>query len=192
MRKIFLYMTMTVDGYLAGPNNELDWFHPASDQELNDDIVAIIGSADTGIMGYPTAPGMISYWAGVLDNPSASPGDRAIASVINKMHNVVLSNADVVLNVANAELAVVRNDQDLVDLVARLKTRPGKDIGIPGGVRTGQKFARLGLVDEYILMVHPVTLGHGKPLFTTRIDLDLVSAKPYRSGVIQIRYRPRN
>lgn len=192
MRKIFLYMTMTCDGYLAGPDNQLDWFHLPEDQELNSDIVAIIGSADTGIMGYPTAPGMIAYWAGVPDNPSASPAERAIANVINKMQTIVLSNTEVELNIDNAELVIVKSDRDLIDTVARIKSRPGKDIGIPGGVRTAQKFARLGLVDEYILMVHPVAIGKGKPLFTTRSELELIQVKPYRSGVVQIRYRPHH
>ncbi len=191
MRKVFLYMTMTLDGYLAGPNIELDWFTPAPDQELVDDIVAIIAAADTGIMGYPTAPGMVAYWAEVPKNASASPGDRAIAGVINRLHTVVLSNTKLELNMKNAELVVVNDDQDLINSVSRLKQQPGKDIGIPGGVRTAQKFTRLSLVDEYILMVHPVAIGNGKPLFTSRMNLELVLVKPYQSGVLQIRYRPR-
>ncbi len=148
MRNVFLYMTMTLDGYLAGPNNELDWFIPATDQALVDDIVAIIAAADTGIMGYPTAPGMVAYWAEVPKNASASPADRAIAAVINQLHTVVLSNTQLELNMKNAELVVANNDQDLITAVTRLKQQPGKDIGIPGGVRTAQKFTRLGLVDE--------------------------------------------
>lgn len=192
MRRVFLYMTLTFDGYLSGPNNELDWFRPPSDPELIDDVVAIIASADTGIMGYPTGPGLISYWKGIAKDPSATSGDRAIAQAINQMHTVVLSNTELELGIENAKLALVRNDQDLVDLITRLKRMPGKDIGVPGGVRTGQKFARLGLVDEYILMVHPIAIGKGKPLFTSWVNLDLIWVKPYKSGVLQIRYRPRN
>ncbi len=190
MRKVFLYMTMTLDGYLAGPNDELDWFTPPADQQLVDDIVAIIAAADTGIMGYPTAPGMVAYWAGVPQNASASPAERAIAEVINQLHTVVLSNTQLELNMDNAELVVVKEDQDLITAVTRLKQRPGKDIGIPGGVRTAQKFSRLGLVDEYVLMVHPVAIGKGKPLFTKRMNLELVRVKPYPSGVVQVCYRP--
>lgn len=191
MRKVFLYMTMTLDGFIAGPNDELDWLMQTPDQELNDDIVALINSADTGIMGYPTASGMIPYWAGVLKDTSASPADRELAHVINKMHAIVFSNTEVKLDFNNSELLLVKSDNDLIDAVARLKRMPGKDIGVPGGVRTGQKFARLGLVDEYILMVHPVAIGDGKRLFTSKVDLELVSAKAYASGVVRIRYRPR-
>ena len=59
-----------------------------------------------------------------------------------------------------------------------------------GGVRTGQTFARLRLVDEYVLMVHPIAIDEGKRLFTQRTPLELVSATPYGNGVTQLRYRP--
>ncbi len=191
MRRAFLYMTMTLDGYLAGPNNELDWFTPSEDPQLVGDIVAIIGSADTGVMGYPTGPGMIAYWAGIEKDPNASLADHAIAGVISHLHTVVLSNAQVELSTKNAELLVVKDDSELIHAVTQLKQRPGKDIGIPGGVRTAQKFARLGLLDEYILMVHPVAIGAGKPLFTSRLNLELSFAKTYQSGVVQLRYHSR-
>ena len=66
MRKVFLYMTMTFDGFFSGPNDELDWMVQTPDQELNDDIVALLKSADAGLMGFPTASGMIPYWANEL------------------------------------------------------------------------------------------------------------------------------
>ncbi len=190
MRKLVLYMTMTFDGFLAGPNNELDWFTRGSDQELNNDIVALLDSFDTGIIGYPTAPGMISYWREVAKNPEANQLDRELARAINRLHAVILSNTQVEPGVDNAEVAVVKSDQDLINLVNDLKQRPGKSIGVPGGVRTGQKFARLGLVDEYVLMMHPVAIGTGKPLFTDKAILELMSAKAYASGVVRLRYLP--
>ena len=61
---------------------------------------------------------------------------------------------------------------------------------MPGGVRTAQRFTRLGLIDEYVLHVHPVAIGTGKSLFTRKTNLKLVSAKTYDSGVMQIRYQP--
>ncbi len=191
MRRIFLYMVMTLDGYLAGLNDELDWFHVPEERELLDDIINILLPADTWIMGYPTAPGMISYWLAVPGNPSASYTDRAIAKVVNQFHTVVLSNTEVELNLDNSELVTVQNDRDLLDATVELKGRMGKDIYIPGGVRTAQKFARLGLVDEYILFVQPIAIGGGKPLFTSRVSLALSFAKTYQSGVVQLRYQPR-
>ncbi len=191
MRKVFIYMNMSLDGFFCGPNGELDWMLRTSDQELNDDTIAIISSADTGIIGYPTAIGMIPFWANAEKDSSASPNDRKLAAVINKQHGVILSNTEAKLDFANSELLVVKNDNDLVEAVKRLKLDPGKNIGVPGGVRTAQKFARLGLVDEFLFIVHPVAIGNGKGLFTTKIDLQLISTKSYASGVARLHYRPR-
>jgi dihydrofolate reductase len=191
MRKVFIYMNMTLDGFFCGPNGEIDWMLRTSDQELNDDTIAIIGSADTGIIGYPTAIGMIPYWANIEKDSSASPDDRKLAAVINKQHGVILSNTEARLDFANSELLVVKSDNELVEAVNRLKSQSGKNIGVPGGVRTAGKFARLGLVDEFLFMVHPVAIGSGKGLFTSRADLRLISTKSYASGVARLHYRPR-
>jgi dihydrofolate reductase len=87
-------------------------------------------------------------------------------------------------------LVVARNDEELVAAVAGFKRQPGGDLGVPGGVRTAQRFARLGLIDEYVLHVHPVAIGAGKPLFTRETKLTLTSAQTYDSGVMQLRYQP--
>jgi dihydrofolate reductase len=190
MRTVFLYMTMTCDGFFSGPNGELDWIGQTPDQELNDDIVALLKSADAGFMGYPTASGMIPYWANAAQNPSASKDELAIAEVVNTMHSIVISNREEKLEWENSELLLIKNDNDLVEAVAKFKRQPGKNLGVPGGIRTAQTFVRLGLIDEYVLMVHPVAIGHGQRVFTDRVNLELVSAKTYMSGVMRVCYRP--
>ena len=82
MRKVVLNMTMTFDGFFAGPHGELDWMVQTPDQELNDDIVAFFRGIDRGFIGYPTASGMIPYWLNVANNPSASKAERAIAQAV--------------------------------------------------------------------------------------------------------------
>jgi len=191
IKKVFLYMTMTFDGFFAGPNNELDWMSQTADQEMNDDIVALISGADTGFMGYPTASGMIPYWSNVAKNPSASKGERAIAQAVNNIHSIILSNKEEKLEWENSELLLVKSEKDLVEAVTKIKRQPRKDLGVPGGIRTAQTFVRLGLIDEYVLMVHPVAIGNGKRVFTDRVNLELVSAKTYTSGVMRVCYRPR-
>src|SRR5262249_32837435 len=143
------------------------------------------------IMGYPTASGMIAYWANAAKNPSASQGEHDLANAINKIHSVVISNKQEKVEWANSELVVAKDDHDLVRALTKIKKQPGRSIGIPGGVRTAQTFARLGLVDEYDLLVHPVAIGNGKRLFTSNADLELISAKPYVSGIMRVCYRPR-
>lgn len=190
MRKVFLYMTMTFDGFFAGPNNELDWMAQTADQEMNDEMVALFERFDSGFIGFPTASGMIPYWLDVAKNPSASKGERAIAQAVNKLHPIILSNKEEKLEWENSELLLVKSDKDLVEAVTKLKRQPGKDLGVPGGIRTAQTFVRLGLIDEYVLMVHPVAIGNGKRVFTDRVNLELLSAKTYKSGVMRVCYRP--
>ena len=191
MRKVFLNMTMTFDGFFSGPNGELDWMSQTPDQELNDDIVTLFQGIDRGFIGYPTASGMIPYWLNVANNPSASREERAIAQVVNALHPLIISHQEEKLEWENTELLVVKSDQDLVEAVTRLKQQPGKDLGVPGGIRTAQTFVRLGLIDEYVLMVHPIAIGNGKRIFPDRVNLELVSAKTYKSGVMRVRYQPR-
>jgi len=182
-------MSMSTDGFIAGPNNELDWMQRRLDQELYDDVIALVSMADTGIAGFPFAKDMLPFWAKMEKDSSASQADRALAQAINRLHNVILSNTEVKLEMDNSSLLLAKSDQELVDAITRLKQQSGKFIALPGGVRTAQKLSRLGLVDDYVLMVHPVALGEGKALFTTKTDLELVSSKMYGSGVVRLRYR---
>jgi dihydrofolate reductase len=183
-------MTMTLDGFFCGPNGELDWMSQVPDQELNDDIVAFFQGADQGFIGYPTASGMIPYWLNVAQNPAASKAERAIAQAVNGLRAFILSNREEKLAWENTELLVVNSDDDLVEAVKKIKQHPGKDLGVPGGIRTAQTFVRLGLIDEYVLMVHPIAIGKGQSVFTNRVNLELVSTKTYKSGVIRVHYRP--
>lgn len=190
VRKVFLYMTMTCDGYFAGPHGELDWMSQTPDQELTDDVVAYFQGIDRGFIGYPTASGMIPYWLNVANNPSASEGERAIAQAVNSLHPFVVSRQEEKIEWEHAELLVVKSDTELVEAVKKIKRQPGKNLGVPGGIRTAQTFVRLGLIDEYVLMVHPVAIGNGQRIFTNRVNLERVSTKTYKSGVMRVCYRP--
>lgn len=190
MRKVFLNMTMTLDGFFCGLDGELDWMSQVPDQELNDDIVAFFQGVDQGFIGYPTASGMIPYWLGVAQNPAASKEERAIAQAVNTLHPFILSNREEKLEWENTELLVAKSDDELVEAVQKIKQQPGKDLGVPGGIRTAQTFVRLGLIDEYVLMVHPVAIGQGQSVFTKRVYLESISTKTYKSGVIRVHYRP--
>lgn len=191
MRKVVLYMTTTLDGFIAGPGNELDWMTGTPDQALNEDIVALLQASDAGFLGYPVAQGMIPYWESVAADTSASPASRDFAAAVNRLHRIVISNQPADLPWDNAELVVAHDDDDLVAAITEFKQQPGSDLGVAGGVRTAQRFARLGLIDEYVLQVHPIAIGAGKPLFTQKAELQLISAKTYDSGVIRLRYNAR-
>ena len=191
MRRLVLYMTQTLDGYLAGPDDELDWMtFPPADEQVGD-VVDLLNAADIRLMGYPTARGMVEYWDRVEETADSPKWQRDIAEAFNPMHTIAVSKQEEDLTVRDSELLLARDDDELTRAVEELKSRPGKDIVLIGGVRSGQTFARLGLVDEYALMVHPTAIGEGKRLFTHRTPLELVSAKAYTNGVVQLRYRRR-
>jgi dihydrofolate reductase len=146
-------------------------------------------ASDAGLLGYPVAQGMIPYWEGAAADPSASAAGRDLAAAGNRLHRIIISSQPADLPWDNSELVVARTDEDLVAAVTEFKRQPGGDLGVPGGVRTAQRFARLGLIDEYVLQVHPVAIGAGKPLFTQKTELHLISAKTYDSGVIRLPYQ---
>lgn len=191
MSNLVISMTMTCDGFFAGPHGELDWMSQTPDQELTEDTVAFFQRFDRGFIGYPAASGMIPYWRNVANNPEASQGERAIAQAVNRLHPFILSRKVEALEWEHTELLVVENDQELVEAVNKIKQQPGRDLGMPGGIRTAQTFVRLGLVDEYVLLVHPVAIGKGQRVFTDQVNLALVGTKTYTSGVMRVCYRPQ-
>jgi dihydrofolate reductase len=190
MRTLFLNMTMSLDGYVAGPNGELDWMSTTPDPELTADIVAQLRRAEEGFIGYPTAEGMIRYWAGVARNHEASQASRDIANAVAAMHTYAVSKKPEQIGVPNAEVLVAPDDETLTTAVNTIKQGPGRDLGLPGGVRTARTFARLDLVDQYIFLVEPVAIGTGQRLFTTHTPLTLVQAKSYDCGITRLIYRP--
>jgi dihydrofolate reductase len=190
MAKLVLSMTMSLDGFFSGPGGELDWMAQAPDPEFSRDNVSFFDRFDRGFVGYPTAAGMLPYWLNVAGNPQAPADERALAEAVNRLHPFLVSDRDEPVPWQNAELLIVHDDEQLADAVRGEKEKPGKDLGVPGGIRTAQTFVRLGLVDEYVLTVHPVALGSGKRIFTGQTGLELIDAKTYRSGVIRARYRP--
>lgn len=191
MAKLVLTMTMSLDGFFSGPGGELDWMTQAPDPEFGRDNVSFFDRFDRGFIGYPTASGMLPFWLHVASDPQAPADQRALAEAVNRLRPFLISNREEPVPWPNAELLVVRDEEELADAVRKQKAEPGKDLGVPGGIRTAQTLARLGLVDEYVLTVHPVALGSGKRVFTGRTSLELAGAKTYRSGVIRATYRPK-
>jgi dihydrofolate reductase len=188
--KLVLTMAMTLDGFFSGPGGELDWMVQAPDPEFSRDNVAFFDRFDRGFIGYPTASGMLPYWLSVANDPDAPKEARALAEALNRLRPILISDREEPVPWPNAELLVVQDDKQLADAVRKEKEKQGKDLGVPGGIRTARTLIRLGLVDEYIVTVHPVAIGSGKRIFTGTTSLDLISAKTYSSGVIRATYRP--
>jgi dihydrofolate reductase len=195
MRKVILNMNMTCDGFF-----NLDWMGESpqiQDQELIDDTTAQIsgagnaskGEAGGAFVGYSFYRGMVQFWSSLENNPQATEREHALAQAVNNSRRIVISRREEKLEGKNSELLVVKNDQELLEAVTRLKQQEGSNLAVIGGVRTAQTFVRLGLIDEYVLLVHPVAIGNGQRVFTGRINLELISTKTYKSGVMRVCYR---
>ena len=150
--------------------------------------------ADTLLLGRPIADELLGYWLSAESaDPKLSNGALAYARWATDARKAVISNAEEQLPWKNSQLLPVRNDREMVHEVSALKGQPGKNIVVHGGVRTAQNLARLNLIDEYQLVVHPVALGIGRPLFkdlSRSLELKLEESTELRAGAVFLQYRP--
>jgi dihydrofolate reductase len=196
MRKIIAALQVSMDGFVEGPNGELDWAM-AKDEETWSDIFEMLTHVDTFILGRIMYPAYEQYWLAILANPagilpfsgrSASKNEIIYARLADKMPHIVLSKT--LDKVAWKTTRIVRE----VEEIRRLKHQPGKDMHVVGGATLVSSLMNLGLIDELQLMVNPLVLGRGKALFKDvkeRKSLKLVQAKAFKSGKVNLTFKPR-
>ena len=180
MRKLLLKMHVSLDGYVAGPDGEVDWISPTLDEGATSWLMDTLWQSSVHVMGARTYRDMAAHW----------PGSREIfAAPMNDIPKFVFSRT-----MAQADWAdthIVRGE--MMAEIQRLKRLPGRDMLAHGGARFARSLVRLGLVDEYRLLVHPVVLGRGMPLFSDldeRLDMALMSTRQFGSGAMAMVYRP--
>jgi len=180
-------MMMTVDGFVAGPNDEMDWID--NDPVMGEAHFSLGQGADAAVIGHGVYQGMANYWPQVTANPDAPSNEAEFGKLMNDLHKIVVSTKPEDLQWTNCEQLLVTGEHDLVQRFVELKNEPGGYLLLYGGVRTAQTLIKHNLVDEYRLDVCPTTLGVGKPLFPKRTKLAFVSATPYESGAMTVVYR---
>jgi dihydrofolate reductase len=180
MRKIILNLATSLDGFIEGANGEVDWCILDDDMHFDN----FLESIDTIFYG------RVSYdlWGNYQPDASASEMEKQISSAIQSKEKFVFSSQPRVDDKATFISA------DVVAQVEKIRNQPGKNIWLYGGAKLITTFIENGLVDEYMISVHPTALGAGKPLFdiSGRLNLMLVETKVFRSGVVQLIYRPSN
>lgn len=190
MRKIIVTMWMTLDGYIAGPNGEMDWIGEIYDEAMGKYEYDLVSAADTLLLGRVTYQSFAGSWPHVPDNPNASEGEKIYARKLNAMRKVVFSRT-----LPNVEWEHSTLVKEVVPAeIERMKNEPGSDMVIYGSASLVQTLTNLGLIDEYQILVHPVILGGGKPLFQdikSQVKLKLVSSKTHPSGVALLTYQRR-
>lgn len=213
MRRLVLKMSMSLDGFVAGPNGEIDWMIRSRDEGAKAWIADTLWQAGLHAMGSRTYYVMAGYWPTSTDLLAAPMND--IPKVIfTRQRSLDLAaghsttaprDSNRAFEAAGGKPAVPASPNaaswaeaqiangDLATEIERLKQQPGKDIVAHGGAGFAQSIARLGLIDEYRLVVHPAALGVGLPLFAELpkpVDLKLVSTSIFGSGAAAHVYRP--
>jgi dihydrofolate reductase len=181
VRKVIVSNYISLDGFFAGPNGEYDWF--VWDEETAEYVKEMLRSIDTLLFGRVTYELMAGYW------PTASPPteDPVIIDAMNNLPKIVFSRALEKVEWNNSRLV----KDNIVQEVARLKERPGKDMVIFGSGSIVSAFTQSGLIDDYRVFINPVVLGSGKVLFKglkERLKLKLINTKTFQCGVVLLHY----
>jgi dihydrofolate reductase len=185
VRKLIYSLTVSLDGFIAGPDGAIDWSAP--DEELfrfHTEQVRELGAHLLGRRLYET----MLYWETAEENPSLPEPEREFARIWKSLPKIVFSKTLERVE-GNARLAA----DSIHDEVAALKAESGKDLAV-GGAGLASTCTRLGLVDDYRLFLGPVVLGGGTPYFSAlddRIDLELVETRTFGSRVVYLRYGRR-
>lgn len=212
-RKLVLKMSVSVDGFIAGPNGELDWvFRSMGGADSLEWVLGTLSGAGVHIMGSRSYHDMAAFWP-YSEMPIAPPMND-IPKIIFSRTGIKVGPRAETTAVAFAEAKTRHAEQhgraptaaalqswtdpavasgDLVEEILRLKEQPGDYILAHGGVRFARSLIAAGLVDEYRLGIHPVALGNGQPLFSELrgpVDLRLISMTAFGSGAVGAIYRP--
>ncbi len=181
MRKLKLQVQMSVDGFVAGPEGQLDWM-TEHDAEVIARIVQITDSSDTILLGRKMTDGFIKYWESVQpDSP-----EYVFARKMVDTPKVVFSKT-----LKRVEGKNVRVETgDLVQAINQLKSQRGKDIVVYGGATFVSELIAHDLIDELNIFVNPVAIGRGLRIFKDRRALRLTGSKSFASGMVINTYEP--
>src|SRR5882762_10642462 len=182
MRRLKLQVQMTADGFVAGPEGQLDWMTRNLDEGVIGRIVQITDSSDTILLGRKMTDGFIKYWESVQpDSP-----EYVFARKLVDTPKVVFSKT-----LKRVEGQNVRVEGgDLVQAVNQLKARRGKDIVVYGGATFVSALIEHDLIDEFNIFVNPVAIGRGMRIFKERKALRLIGSTTYPSGIVINTYQP--
>ncbi|HMT27899.1 MAG TPA: dihydrofolate reductase family protein [Bacteroidia bacterium] len=185
MRRIISFMHVSLDGFVAGINGEMDWIKV--NEELFDYIGKRISDGDTALYGRVTFQMMENYWPTAGNKPNASKHDIEHAKWYSKVRKVVLSRT---LNDSGLTNTLIIND-NLAEKIKELKQQDGDDILLFGSPTATHALMQQNLIDGYWLFVNPILLGQGIPLFANikdKIKLKLLNSRQFDIGVTELNY----
>ena len=190
MRKLKLQVQVSLDGYVAGPNGEMDWMIWGEwDGGLETYVNAITDSSDTILLGRKMTDGFVNYWTDVVNNQPESREFSFARKMVDKP-KIVFTKTLEESPWANTTLA----KGDLVDEINQLKNQEGEEIIVYGGAGFVSSLIEAGLIDEYHVFVNPVAIGRGMTIFgdlKERLNLTLVKSQAFDSGEVVLCYVPK-
>jgi dihydrofolate reductase len=183
MRKVILFNLITLDGFFEGPGNDISWHQV--DEQFNEFAIQQLSSTDGLIFGRVTYQLMANFWP----TPAGLEGEPATASWMNSLPKYVFSKTLTQVEWNNSYLI----KGDAVVELNKLKRLPGNELFIFGSANLSSTFTRNGLIDEYRLLLNPVVLGAGTPLFKDQgelLKLKLLNTRLFRNGNVLLYYQP--
>jgi len=189
MRKLKLQVQITIDGYIAGPNGEMDFMKWNWDNKLVEYVKGITEPVDCIVLGRKLAEGFIPYWADVAANPGHpefTAGEKFTATT-----KIVFTKTLDKSEWNNTVLA----KGDLADEITKLKKQDGKDIIAYGGAAFVSALIKQRLIDEFHLFINPTAIGNGMAIFKEldrRQNLTLVQSLACDCGIVVLNYEPKH
>ena len=183
MRKLFSFNMVSLDGYFEGATKwDLSWHHV--DNEFNEFAIVQLNEIGTLLFGRLTYEGMASYWS----SPEAARNDPEVAGLMNKIPKMVFSKT---LSKAGWNSTRLVKD-NIADEILNLKQQSEKDMALFGSANLMSSLMRMDLLDEHRVMVNPVVLGAGTPLFQTKdkLNLKLSRTRTFGNGNVLLCYEP--
>ena len=185
MRKLKLQLQTTVDGYVAGPEGQLDWMSGDWVESIGKFVNELTDTSDTILMGRKMTNEFVTYWESVVSNQPDSPEFTFAQKMVN-MKKIVFSRTHKTIAGKNIQV----ENSDLVTAVNALKNQPGKDLLVYGGANFVSSLLDNNLIDEMYLFINPVALGEGLSIFKNRQPLQLTGSTAYQNGIVVNKYIP--
>ncbi|HYG50332.1 MAG TPA: dihydrofolate reductase family protein [Flavobacteriales bacterium] len=185
MRQLISFMHISLDGFVAGPNREMDWIKV--DEEIFDHVGKRVSEGDTALYGRVTYQMMESYWPAAGSKPAATRHDIEHSKWYNNVHKVVLSKTMKDAGLTNTTII----SDNISKRINEIKQQSGKEILLFGSPTATHTLIQLGLIDGYWLFVNPIVLGKGIPLFVdikNKIKLNLLTTRQFTCGVTELNY----
>ena len=192
MRKIISFMHISLDGFVAVLNGEMNWIKV--DEEIFDHVGKRVSEGDTALYGRVTYQMMENYWPTAADKPTATRHDIEHSKWYSKVHKVVLSKTMKDEGLTNTKI-ISDNLSDSINEIKQSRSASGgsgsKDILLFGSPSATHSLIQLNLIDGYWLFVNPIILGRGIPLFVDikdKIKLKLLTTRQFNCGVTELNY----